>query len=169
MEIAKERIRWKSGYRANVDAATAWSVYEAVKASTEGKPTAADLLEEAEDESCPIHDAFEWDDSKAGHEYRLSQARSMMRSFVVVPEESSKPREGHRALEIQSVPSGDGTRPKAAYVPVVDVMKDPVARGELLQRALGELVSIRRRFKHLQELASVFAEVEAVLQSVDTE
>lgn len=168
MAIATGRIRWRSGYRTTVDVEAAWEVYQTVRDKTGNKPTAEALLEEATDEACPIHDAFEWDDAKAGHEHRLNQARHMMRCFVVVPEASSKPKDGHRALELRTVPSRDGSKPSAAYVPIEDVMADPVARAELLQRALNELVSIRRRFRHLQELAVIFAEVDAVLQTVDT-
>lgn len=168
MEIATDRIRWKSGYRASVSADDAWQVYQEVRAKTGNQPTAEAFLAEAADESCPIHDAFEWDDAVAGHEHRLNQARHMMRCFVVVPEQSSKPKDGHRALELRTVQPRDGSRPAAAYIPVEDVMKDPVARAELLKRALNELVSIRRRFRHLQELAAIFAEVDAALQAVDT-
>lgn len=169
MPISTERIRWKSGYRASIDAATAWQVYEKVHAKTDGKPSAEDLVREAKSKHCPIHDAFEWSDAVAGHEYRLMQARLMMRSFVLVPEVASKATEGYRVLEIKVTPATEDEQRKAAYVPVADVMKDPVARTELLNRALSELLGIRRRYKHLQELGAVFAEVDAIQSSISVE
>jgi len=48
-----------------------------------GKITAETVLAVAYDESSPIHPLFEWDDSKAGHMYRLSQARSIINNIEV--------------------------------------------------------------------------------------
>ena len=41
-----------------------------------------DLIKDGEKESSPFHDYFEWDDSKAGHAYRLHQARSALNHIV---------------------------------------------------------------------------------------
>jgi hypothetical protein len=42
------------------------------------------VVEEASSESHPLHDRFEWDDSIAGHEYRVIQAGYLIRSVKVV-------------------------------------------------------------------------------------
>jgi len=42
------------------------------------------LLTEAEDEGHILHEAFEWDDTVAGAEYRRLQARQLIRSVAVV-------------------------------------------------------------------------------------
>lgn len=42
------------------------------------------LVEEARNEKNPAHNAFEWDDEKAGHEFRLMQARQLIRKVEVV-------------------------------------------------------------------------------------
>ena len=45
------------------------------------KLAAEKLLEEATSEGNVLHDAFNWDDSSAAHQYRLSQARHLLRSL----------------------------------------------------------------------------------------
>jgi len=48
-----------------------------------GRLTAADVLEDAKDQSSPLHDFFEWDDGKAAHEHRLEQAGHLIRTVRV--------------------------------------------------------------------------------------
>lgn len=43
-----------------------------------------DVLEEARDESSPLHKHFEWDDSEAADQYRRQQARSLIQRCKVV-------------------------------------------------------------------------------------
>ena len=42
------------------------------------------VVDEARDEGSPIHDRFEWDDTKAGEEFRLGQARKLIRVVVTM-------------------------------------------------------------------------------------
>jgi len=43
-----------------------------------GEVRASILVEKASDPESPAHEAFEWDNTKAGHEYRLIQARKWL-------------------------------------------------------------------------------------------
>lgn len=47
------------------------------------------VVQEARAKSSPLHAEFEWDDKKAGHEFRLGQARTLIR--IAVPEINGKP------------------------------------------------------------------------------
>lgn len=42
------------------------------------------VVEEAASETSPLHPHFEWDDDEAAHEYRLHQARNLIRAVRVV-------------------------------------------------------------------------------------
>lgn len=42
-----------------------------------------DVVAAAADESSPLHSHFEWDNTKAAHRYRLSQARALIRSVQI--------------------------------------------------------------------------------------
>lgn len=50
----------------------------------QGRLTPEEVVEVARDPRHPLHGRFEWDDQKAGHAYRLAQARSLIRSVEVV-------------------------------------------------------------------------------------
>ena len=45
------------------------------------------VVREAKPKRAALHDAFEWDDTKAGHEHRLLQARNLIRSVCVIVED----------------------------------------------------------------------------------
>ena len=42
------------------------------------------VIEVASDETSPLHRHFEWDDSEAAYEYRLVQARKLIRSVTII-------------------------------------------------------------------------------------
>jgi len=49
-----------------------------------GRVTAENLLDVAQDVDHPLHDEFEWDNDKAGHQHRLHQARKLISSVRVI-------------------------------------------------------------------------------------
>jgi hypothetical protein len=51
-----------------------------------------DVVETARDPENVLHPRFEWDDEKAGEQYRLLQARQLIRvSVIVTGEEDTEP------------------------------------------------------------------------------
>lgn len=48
--------------------------------------TAADILNYSTPENSPLHNYLEWDDSKAGRQYRLQQCRMLMHRLVLEEE-----------------------------------------------------------------------------------
>jgi hypothetical protein len=52
-----------------------------------GSVTAPALVEAARPKSSPAHDAFEWDNKKAGEEYRLIQSRHYIRRVKIIVED----------------------------------------------------------------------------------
>lgn len=49
----------------------------------DGKLRTTAVVSEAKKKTSPLHPEFEWDDSKAGEEYRLIQARQLIRSVRI--------------------------------------------------------------------------------------
>ena len=64
---------------------------EQIRFENEGRLTPDDVVETAADRSHPLHDFFEWDDSIAGQQHRLWQARALIRSVKVIIAEKSVP------------------------------------------------------------------------------
>lgn len=90
-----------------------------ISAKYSGKLTPEIVLKEAKPESSPLHDEFTWDNSRAGHLYRLEQAKQLIviysirkvydgtaskkkRSFFRVQVEEGKPKEWVRSIEVMS-------------------------------------------------------------------
>ena len=68
--------------------------------------TPEQVVEAARDPASPLHEEFEWDDTEAGHKWRLNQARTLIRSVRVT-------------IQVQNVP-----------VPTIAYIHDPEADGQ---------------------------------------
>lgn len=76
--------QWRSGARIKLDAQTAGEELERIRAR-DGKVETVTIVNEARPETSPLHSAFEWDDSAAGEQWRLLQARNLIRAIEVAP------------------------------------------------------------------------------------
>jgi len=95
----------------------------------DGVIRASVVVEEAKPEESPIHDRFTWDDEKAANEYRLIEARQLIRSVVVVSNGRSEPIYAHV-----------GSGASEGYYQSVHVLVQPAHRDEF-EAALSELRS----------------------------
>lgn len=98
-------------------------------------------------EDAPLHGAFEWDDAKAGHEYRLQQARGLIRSVVRL--ESSGVPEHRSYVLVKSDPASEQT----SYMPMVEVVTRTDLLGDALARLQAELRSARESVNQVCSLA----------------
>jgi len=79
------------------------------------KPSA--LLEAAKPKESPAHAAFEWDNKKAGHEYRLIQARTWIRRVSIIVEDVPE-----RLIHVPRIAVADDTEGNEGYYKPVSVM-----------------------------------------------
>ena len=107
------------------------------------------VVAESRTPSAPLHSCFEWDDEKAAHKYRITQAQNIIRAIVVVDE--AKQPETRAFVNVQR-----------EYHPVSVVVRNPEKREILLQNALNELRWFERKYNTLQELSNVFAAIKEV-------
>jgi alkylated DNA nucleotide flippase Atl1 len=149
----KPRYSFKEGSQFNQKSAQ--KVGETLSGMTKSSPlTAERVVGEAKREASPLHKFFEWNNQKAAKEYRLEQARRLMRSVVVVYE-SAKELPPVRAF-ITYV--GDGE--KEGYGITSVLLSDEEERARQVQRALKEANEWKQRWFHLKELANVFIAIE---------
>ncbi len=120
-----------------------------------GELTADQVLTDARNPKSPLHDDFEWDDTAAAEQYRLAQARYILRSIVVVYDEA--PEVPTRAFIL--VDSGSGE----AYQSTCVALSDADMRLQVLEKAKKEMAAFRRRYSELRELAEVFSAIDAAL------
>lgn len=123
-----------------------------------------ELVQLASEEDNPCHDYFEWDDSAAAHEYRLNQARRLLRSFTVIIED---PETGEAVEDVgmHRVPvKGRGKAATFAYVPVEQAVQEEESLAFVLAEYVRRLRSIEKDMENCQSFASAFAEVLPVLR-----
>lgn len=107
-----------------------------------------------------LHSEFEWNNTKAAHQFRLEQARRIIRLNI----------------DVLATPDGDITVPM--YVSLVSdrkngggyrtlnaVMSNEEMRAQFLQQALDEFQRVRRKYETLRELTPVFAALDRVAQN----
>jgi hypothetical protein len=101
-----------------------------------------------------LHKQFEWDDAKAGYQYRLWQARRLIALEVV--SDDFKP-------QIVSLrfdrPRGGG------YREIADVLRSRELSDRMLADALADLERIKERYQFVKELCSVWEELDRVKES----
>jgi len=76
---------WRNGARtAGVNADVAGLELERIRAQHGGQLSPPDVVHESRPAHAPLHPVFEWDDSTAAEQWRLTQARNIIRSVRVV-------------------------------------------------------------------------------------
>lgn len=109
------------------------------------------VVAEAADASSPLHSKFTWDDTEAAHNYRLWEARQLIRVCVTYLD-GNKDKPPMRVFVSLTADRNEG-----GYRVTSDVMSDSEQRKQLLTDALEELEAFQRKYEALKELADVFA------------
>ena len=115
-----------------------------------GHLTGEIVVAEAAEPSHPLHDHFEWDDTVAGHQYRVVQALQLLR--ITFRPDPSKPTELRAFVALK----GKET-PRSDYVPVTEAMADPFSRELLLSQMERDWKLFKRRYEHMAEFAAFIA------------
>lgn len=134
--------------------------------SSQGKhPTAWDVLEDGRRIDAPQHNIFEWEDSVAAEQYRLSQAGSILRSVVIVRNDTTDIKKPIRAF-VHVIPP---EQKDAAYVDIVEAMSNPEMRKQVLEKALDELESWQETYNGYVEFQPVVEAIGKVRHAVREE
>ena len=135
---------FRKGFAHKVSADVAGEVCESLE--RDGRLTAKNLVDISRPEDAPLHNEFEWDDAKAGENWRQQQARCIINSLIVVSPETQKP-----VRKFFNIVSED-----RKYESIEAVMQSVDKRDMLLRKAMSELSAFRKKYAHLSELAKVF-------------
>ena len=106
----------------------------------EVKPTT--VVREARDKSSPLHGVFEWNDSKAAQQYRLNQARRIIRAVKITVEEQPE-----QLIHVPTIETQESSR-EGTYKPVSVVVESQ----DEFSRALDEALSKQRAAKRAVDL-----------------
>jgi len=124
--------------------------------------TAAIIADGIQPES-PLHPQFTMNADEALQSLWVIEARYLQRSFIVVKTlESGEKREYRAVTPVYTRADADTRR----FVSTIDAMADPEYRAQILHRALVDLLSLRRKYADLQELATVFQAIDKVAKVI---
>jgi hypothetical protein len=112
----------------------------------DGVCTPAAFVEEAQDETSPLHDLFEWDDTVEAQKWREHKARTIIGRVRIVVNGTRTP--AHVAVTITQ-----GERTRSGYVPVEVAMSRDDLREQVFAQAIAGLAGWRRRLAAFQEAA----------------
>jgi hypothetical protein len=123
--------------------------------------TAESLADAALDPRSPLHPAIYYvGEEEAARAHYVERARLLMRMTfkitVIAGEERTV-----RLVQPVSRPLGP-----VVYKDIPDIMSDPEYRQCLIQNAIRELLAVRRKYAHIQELALIFKTIDRVRKEV---
>jgi len=120
-----------------------------------GKITPEIVLEDASDRSSPIHHLFAWDDSEAARQYRLLQAADLIRRVKVkVRIHDIELREVRAFVNVANPADDDLIDRKRVYVPIVEALRNPPTRRQVIDALHREAVEWEQRAKAYEIFAS---------------
>lgn len=120
-----------------------------IAADNNGLLEPATVVREAQPTSSPLHSRFCWDNTEAAHNYRLWQARHLIRVVVEVID-------GVKGAHEVFVSLASDRKGEGGYRVMTEVLSNAQMRAQMLQDALTELNLFQQKYARLKELASVF-------------
>lgn len=121
---------------------------EDVRLSHRGVLRPQAVVDRARDEESALHRYFTWDDTEAAEQWRLEQARRVIRAVVIVLPQ--------HVQEVRCYVSLQQDRGNDSYRTTADVMSNDEWRERLLDEAHRDLEALERKYRTLRELAPVF-------------
>lgn len=149
------QFAWKDGSRIKLDPNAVGQ--ELARIQNDHGLTPEVVVEAARSPESPLHQGFEWDDSIAAAQYRLDQARYLLRMVVIVEDKKQPP--------IRAFVSIQNSDQKRVYRDVGTVLSDAYLREQALEQALRDLDAFQRKYRDLSELAEVLQAADRLLAS----
>ena len=119
-----------------------------------------DVVEEAKASSHPLHDYFEWRDKIAGGQFRIDQARALIRSVRIEVKTNSAPM---RAPQwVRSPANGPDQR---GYVEVTRVVALE-ARLKIIRQEIDRAIGVVERLREISAALAVEAEFGAAQEAL---
>lgn len=143
-----EGVRFQPG--AVRDAKAVGEHLELLRKQCKGELTPEDVLEDAKHDNSPLHSFFEWSDTEAAHQYRLQQARGLIRAVVAVYVSDERPAVRQKAYV--HIPEPDAPH----YRETSHALSQAKTRKMVLERAWREFQQWRKRYADLKEFADLF-------------
>lgn len=128
--------------------------------------TADDIVDFAKNPQTALHQCFQWDDTIAGHQYRIVQARALIRRIhVYVDPDAMKP---VPIRVLHSIKVDDGENRIRIYAPMPKIMQDAALKKQLLHDAYRDMTSFKRKYSTLAELKEFIVSMDEFMTRLPT-
>jgi hypothetical protein len=134
---------------------------EEIRLSADGVLRPEAVVDYARSPETALHSLFTWDDSEAAHQYRLWQAREIIRVRIMLLPGHTKPIRAYVSL------TSDRIHPQGGYRAIVDVLGNPEHHEQMVADALREFQIFEAKYRALRELQPLFAAAENVRRRAD--
>lgn len=106
------------------------------------------VVKAAKPANAPLHNRFEWNDTIAGHKYRLRQAADLIREQRI---EYARDARGSKTVRAYTSTYEAGSPNRGAYQATEDVMVNDFSAAIVLRNFERALADLKRQFGHLKE------------------
>jgi hypothetical protein len=157
MKSTKQKTKWSWKWQPKgaPKASVAGEYIEKIKKKRKGI-TPQLLVIEAKDKKSPLHKCFEWNDTKAADEHRISQARQILRMLVVrIESDDGKPVKYRAFISPQSP---DNT----SYHTIKEVCEDEDLSESYQEQLKMELIAIKDKIKRFPIFKEVVQAIEKI-------
>lgn len=129
------------------------SALEAIEKRNHGLLTPKAVINEARDPDSSLHSAFQWDDTIAGENWRLFQARQLITTVRVRVEDSGEQKYYNATVRV-------GESHTQGYVSRDRVKSDDEIFSQVVSQAAQELIYWRKKYNSIKELRGIINEAE---------
>ena len=120
------------------------------------------VLADAKNKISPLHDAFEWNNSKAGRKWRLHQAALLVNHIIQVYVYDTKKVERPICFSL----CDEISKPRF-WVQTEMAMQDPLLKQKILQQALWELDAWKFRYQEYEELEKILTAIKNTKRKIN--
>lgn len=157
LQMNMNKYQWKIASLAKgIDPQKAIEEIEKIE-SLFGSITPETILEASSDESSVLHSLFQWDDSKAAHQFRLQQARTILNNVQVKVISNGE----ERVIPVFEIVKAEGER---VYKSIQVMSKDDIEY--VMMSAKREIVSLRNKLSVYQDFNKVVGYLDLANESL---
>lgn len=138
-------------------------ILERLAAANGGCLTPEMVVQEASAEDSPLHDEFEWNDTKAGAAFRLEQARAVIRKVRIEVTVQEHTFVVPAYIRDQSVPSSD-----QGYVHTLHIRSDADLKRDTFHSELGRALQVLRRVRDLAAVWGLLDDFDATVKNIES-
>lgn len=157
---------WTHGAHIRADANAIGTRLEELQREKGGRLTARIYVEDARDETSPLHDSLEWDDVRAAELHREHQARHVLASIRIVKQrdEEGTPIQTIRAFVNLTEQVGEDTQ--RGYIPIARVLSDHELLQQAIAQAARELRAFEERYASFEAIQTVARTARVSLEAI---